>query len=556
MKILQFILPAVLLFACNTRQQETTPATSESQDAVNAPSDTVYLERNTAVTATNSYSDLFLDSNTISEFISTNNLTADDQKWIRSFYNYRNMQFAWFSSQGFTEQARGFWNLQDKMGVSTDKRLSNKMDILLNMDTLTVGNDDTTIAATELALTNAYLHFFRANRNYTQFAQLSAEKAIPIKKESIAILTDTLIHRQTDTMTNRSAVPYFLLKQKLQLYNSIAQMGGWSPISFTGAQLNKGAVSPAIALIKKRLQKTGEMSGNDTSAVFDDSLIIAIKNYQLHNGLIPTGKISDTLVQSLNVPVQDRMQQIIINLNRLQWTPAIQDTNYLSVNIPDFLLTVFENNVKLFDMPVVVGKEGTNTTMFTGKINQVVFSPYWNIPASIVEKEILPKMKNNPDYLESNRMEIVGKNDSLPRIRQLPGKGNMLGKVKFLFPNRYDIYLHDSPEKWIFSRARRALSHGCIRLADAEKLAVYLLRGNSSWPEEKIREAMNSEKEQFVKLNPPLAVHINYYTAWVDENGQLNFRDDIYDNDSKISKMMFDNAQAVAPPTQDSSVPQ
>src|SRR6476620_7052256 len=150
MKILQFILPAVLLFACNTRQQNDTLETSGNQEAVHVPSDTVYLDRNTAVTATNSYSDLFLDSNAINEFISTNNLPADDQKWLRSFYNYRNMQFAWFSSQGFTEQAKGFWNLKDKMGVNTDKRLSNKMDTLLNMDTLTVANDDTTIAATEL----------------------------------------------------------------------------------------------------------------------------------------------------------------------------------------------------------------------------------------------------------------------------------------------------------------------------------------------------------------------------------------------------------------------
>ncbi|MEO6718897.1 MAG: L,D-transpeptidase family protein [Ferruginibacter sp.] len=543
MKIKQYIFPIALLgfLACNTKQQST-PVTSDKQEVENGPSDTVYLVRNTEITPANSYSNLFLDSAAITRFILANNLTVDDQKWLRSFYNYRNLQFAWFSSVGFTEEARGFWNLQDQLGKKDDKWLSNKMDILLNTDTLTIRNNDTTIAKTELALTNAYLHFFTSHRNSTQFAQIPAEKAIPIKKQSLIAFTDTLIHQRTDTVNNKMSVAYQLLKQKLQLYNSIAQMGGCTAISFSGPPLTKGAAAPVITLIKRRLQQTGNMTGSDSSVVFSDSLLTAIKNYQVYNGMTPTGKISETLVQSLNVPVQARIQQIIINLTRMQWSPATPETKYLSVNIPDFRLTVFENNAKVFDMPVAVGKEGTNTTMFTGNMNQVVFSPYWNIPASIVEKELLPKMKEDENYLQSKRMEIVGKNDSLPKIRQLPGEGNMLGKVKFLFPNRYDIYLHDSPEKWVFSQARRDVSHGCIRLSNAEKLAVYLLRNNDAWPPEKVHEAMNSGEEQFVKLSPPVAVHINYYTAWVDENGQLNFRDDIYGNDSRVAQMFFNNA--------------
>src|SRR5687768_10107884 len=216
----------------------------------------------------------------------------------------------------------------------------------------------------------------------------------------------------------------------------------------------------------------------------------------------------------------------------MQWMPAVQYDNYISVNIPDFMLTVFENKARAFDMPVAVGKEGTNTTMFSGEMNQVVFSPYWNIPASIVRNEILPKMKSDPNYLKSRNMEIVGKkNDSLPSIRQLPGKENSLGKVKFLFPNRYDIYLHDTNSKDIFKKDKRDVSHGCIRLSDAEKLANYLLRGNSAWTPEKVKAAMNAQKEQYVKLNATMPVTITYYTTWVDENGQLNFRDDVYAND-------------------------
>ena len=168
-----------------------------------------------------------------------------------------------------------------------------------------------------------------------------------------------------------------------------------------------------------------------------------------------------------------------------------------------------------------------------------VFSPHWNIPASIVKKEILPAMQQDPRYLEKNRMEIIGKNDSLPVIRQLPGENNSMGRVKFLFPNRYDIYFHDTKSKEIFQSNKRAISHGCIRLADAEKMSNYLLRGMSGWTPEKVNSAMNSGKEQYVKLATPVPVSITYLTAWVDDGGELHFRDDIYGHDKRLIPMMF-----------------
>jgi murein L,D-transpeptidase YcbB/YkuD len=151
-------------------------------------------------------------------------------------------------------------------------------------------------------------------------------------------------------------------------------------------------------------------------------------------------------------------------------------------------------------------------------------------------------------------MEIVEKNDSLPVIRQLPGKDNALGRVKFLFPNRFDIYFHDTYAKEIFNNGKRAVSHGCIRLADAEKLANYLLRNNSTWTPGKITEAMNSGKEQTAKPNPPMPVIITYYTAWVDETGQVNFRDDVYSNDKKIAQMMFTNTPLILIPASGDSL--
>jgi murein L,D-transpeptidase YcbB/YkuD len=188
---------------------------------------------------------------------------------------------------------------------------------------------------------------------------------------------------------------------------------------------------------------------------------------------------------------------------------------------------------------VVVGKEGHNTVIFTGNLKYIVFSPYWNVPTSIVRNEVLPGMKRNKNYIASHNMEITGYSGNLPIVRQKPGPKNSLGRVKFLFPNSYNIYLHDTPSKSLFSENSRAFSHGCIRLGEPAKLAQFLLRKDSSWTDEKIQKAINSGKEQYVTLKNPVPVYIGYFTAFVDRKGRLNFRDDIYGHDERMGKMMF-----------------
>ena len=210
------------------------------------------------------------------------------------------------------------------------------------------------------------------------------------------------------------------------------------------------------------------------------------------------------------------------------------------------MLHVWNGKTKEFDMEVIVGKEGNSTVMFSGNLEQIVFSPYWNVPESIVRNEILPSIEEYPDYLYQHDMEITGEVDSLPVIRQFPGDKNELGKVKFLFPNSFNIYFHDTPHKELFKKDQRAYSHGCIRLANAEKLAKYLLKDNSDWTSEKIQEAMKSGEEKYVKIKDPIPVLINYYTAWVDENGVLQFRKDIYGHDKKTAYKLFSNETAIA----------
>jgi murein L,D-transpeptidase YcbB/YkuD len=411
------------------------------------------------------------------------------------------------------------------------------MDTLLNNDSLVISRTDSSIQKTELELTKAYLAFYKTNRDKTNFAHTTPEKAIPVKKENTLALAEQLLQ---DSLAMDSTTAYARLKMKLKAYLTIAKDGPWPPLTMAVRKIKKGSSSPAITQIRRMLQRSGELNTTDTSAVLNDTLISAIKQYQQHNGMQPNGSITDSLIRSLNVPFEQRIQQLVINLYRAQWMPAIKDSSYITVNIPEFQLWVIENGRPAFNIPVAVGKEGTHTTMFTGNLSQVVFSPYWNIPASIVKNEILPKMKADKNYLKSRNMEIVGKNDSVPAIRQLPGKQNALGRVKFLFPNRYDIYFHDTYAKEIFNKQQRTISHGCIRLQDAEKLATYLLRNSSSWTPDKISAAMNSGKEQSVKVSPAMPVIISYYTTWVDETGNLHFAEDIYGNDKSAAQMLFE----------------
>ena len=269
----------------------------------------------------------------------------------------------------------------------------------------------------------------------------------------------------------------------------IAKQGGWPQINTSKKTLKKGISAPEIAVIKKRLQLSNDMPAIDTSQVFNDTLELAVRNFQERHGYKPTGIITDPLIKDMNVPAIKRLQQILMNMDRMRWLANQPTGNMIVVNIPEFILHVYEGSRKVFDIVVVVGKEGHNTMMFNGDLNQVVFSPYWNVPSSIVQKEILPEMDKNGNYLAKENMEITGNEGGLPVIRQKPGGKNALGKVKFLFPNSFNIYFHDTPAKSLFNKDKRAYSHGCIRLKEPVKLANYVLRNQPEWTPEKIEKS-------------------------------------------------------------------
>lgn len=541
-------LVAILgLGLCSCQGMFKNEASSNAEDSTAGRSISV-AARDMSINAQNAYNDLFLDSAAVEAYIQKGKLSDSTARGMRNFYNTRNFQYAWLSKTGLTEQGRGFWNLYDynregkEQAPINNDSLMQRMDTLLNKDTVAVAANDSSFVHTELALTQHFIELAQRGQDSTiNYAMI--QTFFPVKKSDLMQYADSIVNKQQqDSAYAGSNAAYAAMKDHLKKYYDAAKSGEWQPIPATAKGLKKGSSSPAVAALKKRLQLTGDLTGGDTTAVYNDSVVTAIKNYQQRHGLLPSGVVNDSTIQSLNVPVEKRIEQLVLNMNRMLWTPQIKDSNLIQVNIPEYMLYVHADSGKAMDMQVIVGRGGTNTMMFNGDLNQIVFSPYWNVPESIVRDEIMPKMKKNPNYLKSENMEIVNQKDSIPEIRQLPGAKNSLGRVKFLFPNNYDIYLHDTPDKNLFARKDRALSHGCIRVAKPEELAAYLLRGQSEWTPEKIREAMNSGKEQTVKLNNPVPVAITYYTAWVDRNGQLNFRDDVYKHDDRTARMMFTNS--------------
>jgi murein L,D-transpeptidase YcbB/YkuD len=494
------------------------------------------VPRNHAINSSNAYNSLFIDSQAVEQYIRKQQTDEEMAYRIRNFYNRRNYEFAWMDKDGLTEQALGFHSLyhfQRDTG-KLNKSLETRIDDLMSEDSPRVAAHDPGMIKTELQLTEKFLRYGEAQ---AQQWPDSAELWLPAQKMTARQLAGTFL---TDNKTETDNAGFKGLTKALKQYLEIASKGGW-PVVPEG-KYKKGMHSPAIALLRKRLQVTGELEAKDTaSAVFDDALEAAVKNFQAHHGHTADGLVTPSLVKEMNVPVQNRIQQLLVNLQRVRWMPAAVPGKLILVNIPEFMLHVWEDDRKAFDMPVIVGKEGHNTTMFYGDLNEIVFSPYWNLPPGIIRREVLPAMEKNKNYLEENQMEITGERNGLPVIRQLPGEKNALGKVKFLFPNSFNIYFHDTPAKDLFNRDKRAYSHGCIRLSDPVKLAQYLLQDRPGWDSAHIDSAMNAGKEKYVELKQKVPVIITYLTAWVDETGALQLREDIYGHDDKLAaKLLLD----------------
>ena len=266
-------------------------------------------------------------------------------------------------------------------------------------------------------------------------------------------------------------------------------------------------------------------------ALYDDRLAGAVAQFQARHGIVVDSILGEQTVESLNLPAEYRLGQIAANLERHRWLPPALGARYILVNVPAFRLEAYEGGRPTLTMNVVVGEEFEDraTPTFADSMSQVVFRPYWNVPDEIAEKEIYPKSEADPDYWERNRFETVTERGKT-RVRQKPGEENSLGLVKFLFPNEFAIYLHDTPEKETFKQDIRAASHGCIRLEKPDQLAQWVL----GWDAARVQQAMHAgPDDQEVNLTRKIPVYIAYFTAY-NRDGQLFFGNDVYDRDQTI----------------------
>jgi murein L,D-transpeptidase YcbB/YkuD len=356
---------------------------------------------------------------------------------------------------------------------------------------------------------------------------------------------------------------YAALRTVLAKYRALAAKGGWSAVPL-GDAIRPGMTDPRVPAIRARLSLTDgastELAATEAQ-VYDNALVEAVKRFQARQGLDVDGVIGSTTIVGMNVPVQERINSIILAMERLRWMPEDLGQQYLIVNIAGFELRRINAGEVEERMAVVVGKPYHRTPVFSDRIRFLELNPYWNVPPKIAINEELPALQRNPANLAAQGFEVVrGEQVIDPRsvdwssfgaghfpyqLRQRPGPNNALGRVKFMFPNPHNVYLHDSPAQSLFGRSVRAFSHGCIRLSKPLELAEQVLRvgGVQGWTKDRINNVVASTKTTVVNLREPLPVHITYLTAWADD-GVANFRQDIYGHDAKLLAALEGKAMA------------
>jgi len=350
--------------------------------------------------------------------------------------------------------------------------------------------------------------------------------------------------------------------QALRTYAALAGKDDGEQLPATKKPVAPGDPYPGVPRLTRLLKLVGDLPADANvpadPPIYQGALVDALKNFQRRHGRDPNGRIDAQTLADLNVPLSRRVQQMRLTLERWRWLPDSYSKSPIVANIPEFRLRAYDKDFNIaVTMNVVVGKSfGHNTPVFTETMKYVVFRPYWEVPYSITRAEMIPHILRDPDYLAKNELEVVDgrqnvvaagtvSSDELTQlragrlfVRQKPGPKNALGLVKFLFPNSYNVYMHDTPVPELFAKSRRDFSHGCIRLEKPADLAAWVLRDNPGWTPERIRAAMNGSQTQQVNIAQPIPVLILYATVIVLEDGLVHFYDDIYGHDASLEKVL------------------
>lgn len=503
--------------------------------------------------------------------------TAED--WLQAFYAERRLKPLWVGKRKADRRLKAYLSVLEQAADYGLVREEYAFTPLRAMASSRSNDDD---AALELLASRSFAAFAMDLRDgrIPPVMDFTEEELRGEREREKEILSDFSKHPDPQKFLKeirRDNPLQASLSQSLKRYKNIAESGGWSPVTLSADKLELGSTGPDVAAVARRLEAEGffrgpfatapmarqkTAGGEETDsaftaaedALYNERLERAVKEFQITRGIEPDGIVGGDTLARMNETPDELVDRIRLNLERARWLPQDFTERYVFVNIARYTAGLYENESRVGEIRAVVGKYHQQTPVFAGAMNYMVVNPYWNLPESIVRDEVAPKMAEDRHYLEKNNMEVVrGWDDPEPvpagaidwddlpdnldfRVRQKPGASNSLGHVKFMFPNDYNVYLHDTPADALFDRTKRAFSHGCIRLADPMAMAEWVLKDTPEYDRRKV-ETMIAEggEETTIVLEKEIPVYIAYFTVDADETGVTYFLDDVYDRDPKLT---------------------
>jgi murein L,D-transpeptidase YcbB/YkuD len=498
----------------------------------------------------------------------------DIQPLARRFYRERAFRPAWITSRGPTSAARSLVEaIEAAPHDGLDPRHYGLDSIQATMKQVDAGLFGPTpaprrLATLDLRLTRTFLglatHLASGQVNPKL---LPAEWHIGARKVDPVAVLDQALERHRIRKTLEDLPPgdehYVQLRNLLERYRALADHGGWEPVP-DGRPLRRGQRGERVQALRARLIASGDLDASPRAKpIFDAATEDAVRRFQRRHGLDPDGIVGADELAAMNVSIERRIHQIELNMERWRWRSQPLGERYVMVNIPDYALQVIDDERPVLAMRVVVGERFTQTPLFSDEITYLVLNPWWNIPPNIIVNEMLPAVQDDDHYLEQHGIhafdgpgpdateldprsihwdslspeDFDGADPEHPReifLRQEPGAANPLGRIKFMCPNQFDIYLHDTPSGHLFNAKERDLSHGCIRLERPLDLADYLLHGKVEEDHKELLAALATSRDSTIRLPQPIPVHLLYWTAWVDDQGEAQFRNDVYAIDQAL----------------------
>jgi murein L,D-transpeptidase YcbB/YkuD len=497
---------------------------------------------------------------------------SDYREHVKKFYELNGNSLWWVQGMAPNPQAQQVITLMlqaEQKGLSSDDydgpRWNNR---LAKLKPATSQPSEADAAEFDLALTVCAmryisdLHIGKVNPKHFSFAIDDESK----KYDLAEFLRDHVVTSGDVAGVLAQVEPpypgYRRTIRALQTYIELARQDDGEQLPAIKKTIAPGDVYPGVPRLTKLLRLVGDLPANANvpadATTYNGALVDAVKNFQRRLGQDPNGRIDAQTLAELNVPLSRRVRQMQLTLERWRWLPVLYQKSPIVANIPEFRLRAYDKDFNIgVTMNVVVGKAmGHDTPVFSDTMEYLIFRPYWEVPYSIIRAEMIPHIVRDPDYLAKKGFEVVDSKQNVVSggtvtsevldqlragklfIRQKPGPKNALGLVKFIFPNSYNVYMHDTPSTEFFAKSRRDFSHGCIRLEKPADLAAWVLRDNPGWTPERIHAAMNGSTTQQVNLAHPIPVLIVYATVVVLEDNLVHFYDDIYGHDAALEAVL------------------